>query len=253
MLEVRADNIAAQRLYSRAGFAMLTVRRRYYQPGDVDALIMRLRLADTIATARTCEAGGPLVLGIETSCDETGVGIVRGRDAAGRRHREQRRRARALRWRGARGGQPRPPRGDGPDDRASLPRGRHTPGRPRRDRGHGRPGAGWRPAGGRGRGQVARRGPGQDRSMASTTSPPTSPSTSSSTARCPSRRWRCWCPAGTPVLLLVPDVTDDVRSLGATIDDAAGEAFDKVARVLGLPFPGGPHIDRVAREGRSTI
>jgi len=50
-------------------------------------------------------------------------------------------------------------------------------------------------------------------------------------------------------LLLVPDVTHDVRSLGSTIDDAAGEAFDKVARVLGLPFPGGPHIDRAAREG----
>lgn len=50
-------------------------------------------------------------------------------------------------------------------------------------------------------------------------------------------------------LLLVPDVTADIRPLGATIDDAAGEAFDKVARVLGLPFPGGPHIDRVARDG----
>ena len=50
-------------------------------------------------------------------------------------------------------------------------------------------------------------------------------------------------------LLLVPDVTADVRPLGATIDDAAGEAFDKVARLLGLPFPGGPHIDRAAKEG----
>ncbi|SNC71283.1 O-sialoglycoprotein endopeptidase [Kytococcus aerolatus] len=50
-------------------------------------------------------------------------------------------------------------------------------------------------------------------------------------------------------LLLVPDITHDVRPLGQTIDDAAGEAFDKVARVLGLPFPGGPHIDRAAREG----
>ncbi len=54
-------------------------------------------------------------------------------------------------------------------------------------------------------------------------------------------------------LLLVPDVTADVRSLGATIDDAAGEAFDKVARVLGLPFPGGPHIDRAARDGSIGI
>ncbi len=41
--------------------------------------------------------------------------------------------------------------------------------------------------------------------------------------------------------------------LGQTLDDAAGEAFDKVARVLGLPFPGGPHIDRAAREGQVTI
>ena len=40
-------------------------------------------------------------------------------------------------------------------------------------------------------------------------------------------------------------MTGDVQPLGATIDDAAGEAFDKVARVLGLPFPGGPHVDRV--------
>ena len=54
-------------------------------------------------------------------------------------------------------------------------------------------------------------------------------------------------------LLLVPDVTHDVRSLGSTIDDAAGEAFDKVARVLGLPFPGGPHVDLVATEGNSAF
>jgi len=53
-------------------------------------------------------------------------------------------------------------------------------------------------------------------------------------------------------LLMVEDVTGDVTPLGATIDDAAGEAFDKVARLLGLPFPGGPYIDRAAREGRST-
>jgi ribosomal-protein-alanine N-acetyltransferase len=47
MLEVRADNAAAQRLYAKMGFEMLTVRRRYYQPGDVDAHIMRLHLRDT--------------------------------------------------------------------------------------------------------------------------------------------------------------------------------------------------------------
>jgi N6-L-threonylcarbamoyladenine synthase len=57
-------------------------------------------------------------------------------------------------------------------------------------------------------------------------------------------------------LLRVLDVTGEdggVEPMGATIDDAAGEAFDKVARLLGLPFPGGPHIDRAARDGYVTI
>jgi N6-L-threonylcarbamoyladenine synthase len=51
-------------------------------------------------------------------------------------------------------------------------------------------------------------------------------------------------------LLFVPRVGgEQVTELGATVDDAAGEAYDKVARLLGLPFPGGPPIDRLAREG----
>jgi N6-L-threonylcarbamoyladenine synthase len=50
-------------------------------------------------------------------------------------------------------------------------------------------------------------------------------------------------------LLLVDDLTAGVTPLGATIDDAAGEAFDKVARLLGLGFPGGPIIDRTAAGG----
>jgi N6-L-threonylcarbamoyladenine synthase len=61
-------------------------------------------------------------------------------------------------------------------------------------------------------------------------------------------------------LLLVDDLTGigrdanaggggGVTPLGGTIDDAAGEAFDKVARLLGMPFPGGPPIDRAARDG----
>ena len=53
-------------------------------------------------------------------------------------------------------------------------------------------------------------------------------------------------------LLRVEDVTADVRPMGATIDDAAGEAFDKVARLLGLPFPGGPHVDRMAASCNSV-
>lgn len=50
-------------------------------------------------------------------------------------------------------------------------------------------------------------------------------------------------------LLLVNDIATDVVELGQTLDDAAGEAFDKVGRLLGLPYPGGPHVDRLAREG----
>jgi N6-L-threonylcarbamoyladenine synthase len=50
-------------------------------------------------------------------------------------------------------------------------------------------------------------------------------------------------------LLLVRDILNDVQLLGETVDDAAGEAFDKVARVLGLAYPGGPEIDKAAKEG----
>ena len=45
---------------------------------------------------------------------------------------------------------------------------------------------------------------------------------------------------------------NDMQIIGQTIDDAAGEAFDKCAKVLGLPYPGGPHIDRLAKQGDST-
>ena len=47
-------------------------------------------------------------------------------------------------------------------------------------------------------------------------------------------------------LLRVHDLASDIVELGSTIDDAAGEAYDKVARLLGLPYPGGPHIDAAA-------
>ena len=50
-------------------------------------------------------------------------------------------------------------------------------------------------------------------------------------------------------ILRIKSITSDVELLGATIDDAAGEAYDKVARILGLGYPGGPAIDKVARNG----
>ena len=50
-------------------------------------------------------------------------------------------------------------------------------------------------------------------------------------------------------ILLVEDIAADVRELGGTLDDAAGEAFDKVGRLLDLPYPGGPHVDRLSQAG----
>ncbi len=50
-------------------------------------------------------------------------------------------------------------------------------------------------------------------------------------------------------LMLVGDIASDITELGRTLDDAAGEAFDKVGRMLDLPYPGGPHIDRLSQGG----
>jgi len=52
-------------------------------------------------------------------------------------------------------------------------------------------------------------------------------------------------------ILQINDITSSVTSLGSTMDDAAGEAFDKIARVMGLGFPGGPAVDREAKNGKS--
>ncbi|MDX1285378.1 MAG: tRNA (adenosine(37)-N6)-threonylcarbamoyltransferase complex transferase subunit TsaD [Draconibacterium sp.] len=53
---------------------------------------------------------------------------------------------------------------------------------------------------------------------------------------------------GNSQIILVRDYLD-MEVIGQTIDDAAGEAFDKCAKVMGLPYPGGPHVDKLAREG----
>ncbi len=53
-------------------------------------------------------------------------------------------------------------------------------------------------------------------------------------------------------LLQVNEITGSITKLGATMDDAAGEAFDKIARILHLGFPGGPAIDREAKTGSAT-
>ena len=57
---------------------------------------------------------------------------------------------------------------------------------------------------------------------------------------------------GHTAVIVVKDY-DEFKILGSTLDDAVGEAFDKVARVLGLNYPGGPNVERLAREGQSSI
>ena len=271
-LEVRDDNPNAQRLYTSLGFEAIAVRPHYYQPDDVDAVVMRLTLSRTppaVVTAaavtaprpaRPAEArpavAEPLVIGIETSCDETGIGIVRGTrllanviassmeeharyggvvpEVAARAHLEAL--EPAIREAVARAGI----RLDdvdavavtsGPGLAGALMVGVGAAkalavslGKPLYGVNHlvGHVGADLLDADG---------GPGRDLDL------PTIALLVS---------------GGHTSLLHVRSLTDDVELLGETIDDAAGEAFDKVARVLGLPYPGGPQIDRVAVEGDPT-
>ena len=188
----------------------------------------------------------PLVLGIESSCDETGVGIVRGStllanaiascmdeharyggvvpEVAARAHLE------AL-----------TPTFEARSPRPTLPRAIST--RSRSPAAPVSPARSWS-ASGRRRPSRSRS---TNRSTPSTIWSATSPPTSSTTA--PPLEYptvALLVSGGHTSLLLVRDLTTDVELLGETMDDAAGEAFDKVARLLGLPYPGGPEIDRAA-------
>ena len=139
-----------------------------------------------------------IVLGIETSCDETGVGLVRGRRPARRRARLEHGRARPLRRRRARDRRPRAPAGDGAD---GAGRARQRPARARRRRRgrRDRRARGWRR---RCTSAWPRRRPTRSRwacrSTACTTWPGTPRPTRSSTGRCPTVRGAASCPAGTP-------------------------------------------------------
>ena len=62
----------------------------------------------------------------------------------------------------------------------------------------------------------------------------------------------CLLASGGNIYILKVNTFDDMEVMGETQDDAVGEAFDKVARVLGLPYPGGPEIDKLARLGKPS-
>ncbi len=59
--------------------------------------------------------------------------------------------------------------------------------------------------------------------------------------------------SGGHTAILFAETETAFEILGGTRDDAAGEAFDKVARILGLPYPGGPHVEALAREGKNVV
>jgi N6-L-threonylcarbamoyladenine synthase len=240
-LEVREDKPAPQKLYEQLGFERIDRRENYYQPDGVAAIVMRL----TIPTDVKSE---PVVLGIETSCDETGIGIVRGTtllanvisssmdqharfggvvpEIAARAHLE------AL--------------------EATLQKALETAGISIKEidavavtNGPGLAGA-------------LMVGVGAAKALAVAIDKPIYAVNHlvAHVAVDILERGKLETPTvallvsgGHTSLLLVRDLLNDVELLGETIDDAAGEAFDKIARVLGLSYPGGPEIDKAAQNG----
>lgn len=261
-LEVRADNPVAYSLYQSAGFEEIGRRERYYQPDDVDAVVMR-RIEAAEATEPTSEEADsavtaeesplPLVLGIETSCDETSVGIVRGDqllanvvsssmdqhrrfggvvpEVAARAHVE------AL-----------PQVLQEAIDRAEVTIDDIDA---------------IAVTSGPGLAGALMVGVGAAKGLATALDRPLYAvnhlvgHVAVELLRSEGRELELPCVAllvsgGHTSLLLIRDLVSDVELLGDTIDDAAGEAFDKVARLIGLPYPGGPEIDRVAVDGNPS-
>ena len=191
----------------------------------------------------------PLVLGIETSCDETGVGIVRGEHPARRRRREQRRRARPVRRRGAGGGQPRAPRGDGADHRAGLPD------------------AGVRLAdldaiavtAGPGLAGALLVGVAAAKALAVALGKPLYGVNHLAVARRRRRRrarpaagavpWRCWSAAATPRCCSSPTSPPTCGRWARPSTTRRARRSTRSRGCWGCPSPAGPYIDRAAREG----
>jgi N6-L-threonylcarbamoyladenine synthase len=72
-------------------------------------------------------------------------------------------------------------------------------------------------------------------------------------ADCPRFPFLCLLVSGGNSQIILVRAHNDMKIIGQTIDDAAGEAFDKCAKVMGLPYPGGPVVDRLAGEGVSSF
>ena len=239
MLEVRSDNPVAISLYESTGFLKVDTRRRYYQPDNVDALIMQLEIRQ------------PIVLGIESSCDETGIGIVRGnRLLANALHSSMDEHAKYG--------------GVVPEVAARA----HLEAiGPTLQKALSEAGISIQEvdaiavANGPGLAGALMVGIGAAKGLALALDKPlyaVNHLVGHLGADVLERGYvelptiALLVSGGHTAILLVRDLIEDVELLGETIDDAAGEAFDKVARVLGLPYPGGPQIDQLAKTGNPS-
>ncbi len=240
-LEVREDKPTPQALYQSLGFMAIDRRENYYQPDGVAAIVMRLDLTNTIKSA-------PIVLGIETSCDETGIGIVQGTkllanvisssmdqhvrfggvvpEIAARAHLEALESVLEKALEEAK-------ISITDIDAVAVTNGPGLAG-------------------------ALMVGVGAAKALAVSLEKPIYAVNHliAHVAVDILERGKLETPTvallvsgGHTSLLLVRDILTDVELLGETVDDAAGEAFDKVARVLGLAYPGGPEIDKASKEG----
>ena len=241
LLEVREDKPTPQALYKSLGFVAIDRRENYYQPDGVAAIVMRLDLEQETNSA-------PIVLGIETSCDETGIGIVQGNrllanvisssmdqharfggvvpEIAARAHLEALDSVLAQALKDA---------NISIDDVDAVA-----------------------VTNGPGLAGALMVGVGAAKALAVALNKPIYAVNHlvAHVAVDILERGKLETPTvallvsgGHTSLLLVRDILNDVELLGETVDDAAGEAFDKVARVLGLAYPGGPEIDKAAKQG----
>jgi N6-L-threonylcarbamoyladenine synthase len=228
-------------LYGSLGFVAIDRRENYYQPDGVAAIVMRLDLELGTSSA-------PIVLGIETSCDETGIGIVQGNkllanvisssmdqharfggvvpEIAARAHLEALDSVLAQALKDA---------NISIDDVDAVA-----------------------VTNGPGLAGALMVGVGAAKALAVALNKPIYAVNHlvAHVAVDILERGKLETPTvallvsgGHTSLLLVRDILNDVELLGETVDDAAGEAFDKVARVLGLAYPGGPEIDKAAKQG----
>ncbi|MEL4161486.1 tRNA (adenosine(37)-N6)-threonylcarbamoyltransferase complex dimerization subunit type 1 TsaB [Corynebacterium bovis] len=302
-LEVRTDNDAARGLYRSYGFEEVGLRRNYYQPSGVDAytMVRPARRADTAdggagqgtvqpadrGTDTTPDGDVTVVLGIESSCDETGVGVVALDRRADGGHRVEliADEVASSMDQHARFGGVVPEIASRAHLEALVPTVRAARRALRRRTGRDRPdavaatigpglagallvgsaaakayAAAWQVPfyavnhlgghvavdavagpGGNDAARARQAPAGEDAARGAEGIPDGGDTLGHAVALLVS--------GGHTQILEVDGIGHPMRELGGTLDDAAGEAYDKVARLLGLGYPGGPVIDRLAATG----